>query len=266
VSTEAGIREAYSGDATTWAAAPAVLYRRFATAMVADCPVPLAHAAALDVGAGTGVASELLRGAGARVVVTDFSFDMLRARPAQELPAVVGDVRALPIAPASFDVAVAAFVLNHLDDPGAALAEMGRAVRPAGAVLAEVFDTRWDLPAKRVVEETARRFGFVRPDWYRELKEQREPLTARPERLDRVARDAGLVDVVVATHEVDTGLRTAEDVIAWRLSTPAYASFMRSLPPKQRSQVVEALVQAFDAPQDPIAVGVLVLAARTPGA
>ncbi len=263
MSAEAGIRDAYSGDATSWAAAPAAVYRRFAAAMVGDCPVPLAGAAALDVGAGTGAASELLRDAGARVVASDLSLDMLRAGSDPEVPAVVGDVRALPFAPAAFEVATAAFVLNHLDEPAAALGEIARTVRPGGGVLAEVFDTRGELPAKHVVEETATRFGFVRPEWYRELKERREPLTARPERLERVALDAGLVDVAVGAHEVDTGLRTAEDVVGWRLGTPAYAAFMRSLPPDRRRRVVGALVEALGPPREPIVVGVLVLAART---
>jgi ubiquinone/menaquinone biosynthesis C-methylase UbiE len=52
----------------------------------------------------------------------------------------VGDFRALDLAPASFDVAHAHQVLQHLEDPVGALRDMGRLVRPGGIVVARDSD------------------------------------------------------------------------------------------------------------------------------
>ena len=54
-------------------------------------------------------------------------------------PGAVADIRALPLADDSVDDVVAAFVLNHLTDPSAGLAELARVTRPGGTVLATVF-------------------------------------------------------------------------------------------------------------------------------
>ena len=47
----------------------------------------------------------------------------------------VADVRALPFADASFDLVIGAHVLEHLVEPGRALAEMRRVLRPGGRVV-----------------------------------------------------------------------------------------------------------------------------------
>jgi SAM-dependent methyltransferase len=54
----------------------------------------------------------------------------------------VGDVQALPFPDATFNVCRAARVLEHLPDPGPALAEMARVTRHGGRVV--VFDFDWD--------------------------------------------------------------------------------------------------------------------------
>ena len=45
----------------------------------------------------------------------------------------MADIRALPLAAQSVDAAAAAFVLNHLTDPSAGLAELARVTRPGAA-------------------------------------------------------------------------------------------------------------------------------------
>lgn len=87
---------------------------------------PHARRTVLDVGAGTGVASDALRSVGACSVATDLSHAMLAYAADGMPPAVVADVRALPLVDHSVDDCVAAFVLNHLKDPERGLMELTR--------------------------------------------------------------------------------------------------------------------------------------------
>ena len=94
----------------------------------------------LDAGAGTGAASRALAAQPARPIAMDLSFGML-AWDAARPPGAVADIRALPLAAQSVDDAVAAFVLNHLTDSDAGLAELARVTCPGGGVLAAVSST-----------------------------------------------------------------------------------------------------------------------------
>ena len=86
------------------------------------------------------------------------------------LPAVTADVTALPFRPGTFDVVVAAFVINHLEDPVAGLAEFRRVARRGGVVLASTFSEERAV-AKEAVDVVAASYGFVAPDWYNDLQE-----------------------------------------------------------------------------------------------
>ena len=128
----------YAGMAEAWAAGAALAYGPLAQHLVDRAPARVDGALALDAGAGSGVAGDALRARGAHVVAADREFDMA-AYAATSGPAVTADVTALPFRDASFDVVVAAFVVNHLPDPAAGLAELRRVTRPGGAVLASTF-------------------------------------------------------------------------------------------------------------------------------
>jgi SAM-dependent methyltransferase len=54
----------------------------------------------------------------------------------------LGDVLAIPEPDASFDVAVMVRVLHHFEDPGPAIRELGRIVRPGGALVLEYANKR----------------------------------------------------------------------------------------------------------------------------
>jgi SAM-dependent methyltransferase len=102
----------------------------------------------LDVGCGGGAFTEVLiaRCAPAEVIAIDPSEGQLayaRARPGVKLAQFrVGDAQALPFADGSFDAAVMALVITFLSDPGKAVAEMARVVRPGGWVATYM----WDVP------------------------------------------------------------------------------------------------------------------------
>ncbi|MCC6349228.1 MAG: methyltransferase domain-containing protein [Candidatus Eisenbacteria bacterium] len=106
----------------------------------------------LDVGSGLGqFARDVARVTRARTLGIERSEEQLAraralAREAGEDPLVEfrqGDALALPLGEGEiggFDCAHARFVLEHLRDPGAAVAGMARAVRPGGRVVLEDDD------------------------------------------------------------------------------------------------------------------------------
>ncbi|MFO7191966.1 MULTISPECIES: class I SAM-dependent methyltransferase [Thermocrispum] len=91
----------------------------------------------LDLAAGTGVSTVEFGHAGAWVVAADFSLGMLqqgkRKRPG--LPMVAADALHLPFADEAFDAATICFGLRNFVDPGAALREIARVVRPGGRLV-----------------------------------------------------------------------------------------------------------------------------------
>lgn len=100
-------------------------------------PLP-PHAWLLELGAGTGAAAKLAQQAGARPVALDFSAAMLRA--ARPLPAVCGDMHALPLPEAAFDAVLAMLAFNSTD-PARAFAEAFRVLRPGGWLYIQEWGT-----------------------------------------------------------------------------------------------------------------------------
>jgi ubiquinone/menaquinone biosynthesis C-methylase UbiE len=95
----------------------------------------------LDVAGGTGQVGRHLARDGATAVIADLTDAMLAAglRSVQEegrddVIFVRGDATDLPFPNDQFEVVVSRFALHHMDDPGAAIAEMARVCRPDGAV------------------------------------------------------------------------------------------------------------------------------------
>jgi ubiquinone/menaquinone biosynthesis C-methylase UbiE len=96
-----------------------------------------AGAAVLDAGCGTGALARRIRDVepGVELTLLDLSPGML-AR-ATDVPGrrMVGSVLGLPFAAESFDVVVSAWVIETVDDPGRAVREFLRVLRPGGRVL-----------------------------------------------------------------------------------------------------------------------------------
>lgn len=103
----------------------------------------------LDLAAGTGTSSEPFVAAGAAVAATDMSLGMLTvgrerrsmAGRSAKLAFVAGDALRLPYADNSFDAATISFGLRNVEDPAAALVELGRVVRPGGRLVVCEFST-----------------------------------------------------------------------------------------------------------------------------
>jgi ubiquinone/menaquinone biosynthesis C-methylase UbiE len=100
----------------------------------------------LDLGAGTGRMLELLAPLANRAVGVDLSPAMLnlaRARVEQKglrnVQLRQGDIYAPPVERDAYDLVVIHQVLHFLDDPGRALAEAARTLRPGGRLLVVDF-------------------------------------------------------------------------------------------------------------------------------
>lgn len=105
------------------------------------------HLSWLDVGCGNGAFTEELiaRCSPAAVTAVDPSEDQLayaRTRSGAGMADFrAGDAQNLPFADNSFDVAAMALVIAFLPDPGRAVAEMARVVRPGGWVATYMWDS-----------------------------------------------------------------------------------------------------------------------------
>ncbi len=93
--------------------------------------------AACDVGAGTGIVSSRLAASGLHMCGFDISVEMLRqALPRMPGRVALADAAALPLRSSTVDACLFVWVLHHVGDLDAALAEAARVVRPGGRVLA----------------------------------------------------------------------------------------------------------------------------------
>jgi SAM-dependent methyltransferase len=105
----------------------------------------------LEVGCGRGeLAERMARELSAHVVALDQSPRMVELTAARGVPAVVGDVVDLPFGDASFDCAVAAWMLYHASDLDRALSELRRVLRRDGRLVAATSSERnlaevWEL-------------------------------------------------------------------------------------------------------------------------
>jgi ubiquinone/menaquinone biosynthesis C-methylase UbiE len=262
----AGVQAAYDRAADGWGLGAAKVYAPLARALVATSPVGLAGRLVLDVGAGTGVASEALRVVGARPLAFDLSHGMLAWRHAERPPAAVCDVLALPVRGGAAGGAVAAFLLNHLEQPVAALSELARVVGPGGPVLASVFSNAEQTEVKDAVDAVVAAWGWTPPDWYVAIKHRIAPRLGTPEALATAAAMAGLGSVRAVERRVDVGLRSPEELVTYRLGQAHVASFLAALPAPERQRLRAAAVAAVAAvAPEPLRPAVIFLSAQAPG-
>ena len=105
--------------------------------MAFDAVAEVAPRRVLEVGCGPGeLAARIKDELGADVVAVDISPRMVELARGRGVDARVGDVQELPFAAASFDCAVAAWMLYHVPEPDRALAELARVLEPGGRLVA----------------------------------------------------------------------------------------------------------------------------------
>jgi ubiquinone/menaquinone biosynthesis C-methylase UbiE len=262
VSVDLGeVWDAYDRASRGWAQGPEQVYDRMAGELVTRCPVALGGRRVLDLGAGTGAVSRAVASTGARPVALDAALGMARATSAAGVPSARGDASILPFAGESFAAVIAAFVVNHLPDPVAALAEVLRVLRPGGVLLASTFGVGPEHPVKAVVEEVARRHGWSPPDWYDRLKAEAGDPLADPDRFAALARRAGFRRASAATRTFATGADDARQMVEYRLGMPVLAGFASTLPAGERSVLLAEAVTALAPDPPPLRFPVVVLEA-----
>jgi hypothetical protein len=139
---------------------------------------------------------------------------------------------------------------------------MAEVRRVAGSLVASSFLAGWTHPAKTRVDQTAGSFGFVSPDWYRGIKSGPEAAVEDPARLATAASEAGYRNIAVTVHDVDVGLRTARQIVAWRLGMAHLAPFVATLDPARRRELRQACIDVLDGVA-PVRVPMVVLAATS---
>jgi SAM-dependent methyltransferase len=231
-------------EAAGWSSGAGAVYEPLAASLVATCPIGLVGSRVLDAGSGTGAAASLLAAAGAAVTACDLSPSMITSPSRRSWPAAVADVAALPLRTASFDAAVAAFLLNHLE-PIAGLRELGRVVRPGGAVLASTWAAGAD-PVKSAIDAIFRAGGWRPPVWYLTMKTVIEPISGDPEELRAAATRAGLMDVSVTRRVTDLGLRDPLAIVSYRAATPHIFPWLATLDTTTRSRLIDAAAVAIE--------------------
>ncbi|GAA4924804.1 class I SAM-dependent methyltransferase [Actinomycetospora succinea] len=252
----------YAHTARGWATGAARVYGPLAAQLVAAAPHPLTGRRVLDAGAGTGLASAALRDAGARPVAIDRSPAMLAWDAAARSPSAAGALEALPLRDRGVDDAVAAFVLNHVDDPTAALAELARVTRPGGALLATAPGaTSAHRTVRDRIDAVAADAGFTPPDWYAHLTTVQAPLLGDVAAMRAAARDAGLADVVVTEHVADVGVERAEDLVDYRLGQAHVAAWLAGLAEPERAALRRAAIAAVAPVMEPYRPPVITLVA-----
>jgi SAM-dependent methyltransferase len=254
-------------DAAAWAAGPQLVYDRLAERAVSLLPADLTGRHAIDVGAGTGALTRALLRRGARVDAADLSAEMmaeLRRQTKGRVATTVAEIRALPMESATYDIAGAAFVVNHLSDPHLAVAELARVTRPDGCLLATSFGEA-DPPAKLAIDAVLRGHGYTPPSWYFEMKAQTMPLTATTSAFGSVTRAAGLSSFDVVELDVDFSDLTPEAVAAYRLGMAHTAPFVSALSADARKQLTSDAIEAVASSATPLALLLLALVAGVSG-
>ena len=249
---------AYSAGATAWADGPTRVYQRLAELLVAFSPVPLAGRLVLDLGSGTGVGTRAAQAAGARLVATDLVPAMLRVDQATRPPASVGDIRQLPFRTGAFDVVLAPFALNHLDDPADGVREAGRV---ADVLVASTYAADDDHPAKGAVEAALHEVGWEKPQWYASLKVAMAAW-GTVAAASAAIQAGGLAPVRVERFEVAMTDLGPADMVRWRLGLAQSAAFVERLDPAKRAAVFTRALELLGPDPELLVRRVIFLAAR----
>jgi len=156
----------------------------------------------IDVGAGVGALWSDLRAAfpSAFLVGFDRSPGMLQLAP-PEMPRVVADARALPLASASVDAALLVFMLFHLSDPAEGLTEARRVLRPGGFVGTVTWGSGLQSPATQIWTECLDEHGAAPSD---PVTEARDDLLNAPEKIEALLRAAGFETIRAWTDNLVT--------------------------------------------------------------
>jgi len=206
----------------------------------------------LDVGCGTGalcgaILQHCAPASVAGVEPSDGFLKSARENLGNRATIHSGSATAIPLADASVDVVVSGLVLNFVPDPRAGIVEMTRVTRPGGTIAAYVWDYAGKMELMRAFWDAA---VDLDPEAAKLDEGARFPL-CRPEPLEKLFAQAGLVGVDVKPVDVPTPFATFDDYwqpfLGGQGPAPAYAM---SLDETRRGRLRDRLRQRLPAAAD----------------
>jgi ubiquinone/menaquinone biosynthesis C-methylase UbiE len=255
------LARAYACMGDTWARGPMQVYGHLAMALLTECPSGVAGRRVLDLGAGTGAFSRAARAGGAAdVVAVDVAGSMLRCIPNElKVAAVIADAYRLPFAAGSFDVVGAAFSLNHLEEPAAALVEARRVLAAGGVLVVSAYARDDDHVAKGAAEAAAVAHGWRPAPWYDTFRHGTMPKLATEAGAAAEAGAAGLDGAVARRRLVTIAGLSPRDLVAWRLGLVQYAPWLQSLDAAERAAVARDALDRLGTDPPPLVRSMITL-------
>jgi SAM-dependent methyltransferase len=208
---------------------------------------------ALDIGCGPGILTAPLADvlgpeAVAAVDPSDSFVEACRTR----VPGVdvrLGEAGDLPFPDDAFDAVLSQLVLHFIPNLAGALAEMRRVGRPGGVVGATVWDAGDGMPLLWEFSQVAEELHPGRASY--EERHARERL-GRPETLDGLWRDAGLLGVRTEAIDVETSYRDFAELWSGFLDgVGPGGALVVSLDEGGRAALRDRLHERFGAPDGP---------------
>lgn len=231
-----------------WTGVARAYARSFAGLCAGAVPILLADlprgARLLDVGCGTGELVRAARTAGHDAVGVEPDPEMAAlASSALGADVVVGGLPDLPLADDGFEAVVAAFVLNHVDDPRAGARELGRVAAPGATVRATIWGAT-PPPQAVMWSELLDAAGATRPPSPR-LPAERD-FARSPHGLAGILGEAGLAVTHAGTQAWQWRI-APDDLWAGLTSVGNFGALWREQPDDVRARL-RAAYDAVDAP------------------
>ena len=191
------------------------------------------------------------------MIAADVALGMLLRGRDNRPPAAVGDALALPFRRGAFDIVLAPFSLNHLDEPAAGVREAGRV---GDLLVASTYAVDDDHPAKAAVDQALSEVGWTRPPWYAAMKSAMAAW-GTVDRATAVVECGGMRPRLVERREIAFPDLGPADMVAWRMGLAQSAEFVETLHPETRRTVVERALGLLGPDPEPIVRRVIFLAA-----
>jgi len=194
----------------------------------------------LDVGSGTGSLMAAAYDIGLEVTGVEPDPEMAALAAARGAGGVVvAGLPELPVADGSFDVVLANFVLNHVDDPRLGVRELARVAAPGGIVRATIWPGQ-PPPQAGLWGEALDLAGAVRPE-----------LPRLPEHLDFERSVGGFAALFVGCELAVTEARTVawqwsvdpDDLLAGMSAVGNFGVTWRAQTPAVQERIAEAYAQ-----------------------